>query len=157
MTNRPAVTSGEKIRTKCRTTWADFSLGEFGKFNLIPQCDAPAGQSERCSTSCGKILTTSPQTFPLISLSRGGDIDPHLTHGSLGTSQHPRRRLDQFSPFAGLTVVFIHMCSYMCSYTCAYTDHATASVAAGPITNVAHLSPGLPQLYFIHLFGSVFQ
>jgi len=33
------------------------------------------------------------------------DVDPRLTHSSLGSSQHPTRYHDRFSGFAGLTIV----------------------------------------------------
>jgi len=72
--------------------------------------------------------------FPLKLLLGMGDLDYHLTHGSLGppksTTQTTCRSV---AVFAGLTVVCICICSMLMSVTDRPTDYATQFVTTGRI------------------------
>jgi len=75
--------------------------------------------SRSCTAQCRNYLYFyNGRFFPRNCPSPWGDLDPHLIHGSWAQpSPQPKRHLNQFSHFAGLT-----------SVTERPTDHATRSV-----------------------------
>jgi len=81
--------------------------------------------AESCNTSQRDAV--SPPTYAF----QWGDLDLHLLYGSLGhSSTQPKRHLDRFSRFAGLTTVTDRPTDRLTDRT---TDHATRSVITGRV------------------------
>ena len=108
----------------CLPVWAHWRhLANTTELKLPSVNPSPQSRSAVLSqlTSAVHVFTTGSSS-PEISLCRG-DLDPYLIHGSQGShpSPQPKRHLDRFSHFAGLTSVTDRQADRQ-------TDHAIRSV-----------------------------